>query len=97
MYQFHHICTHLYDFVTEIKQADTVLLGFPLMWDMPEDVRRNDLLTYQNVTDSNGPAMTWGMYSVGWMEMGDNQKADDFFNRSYSLYVREPFKVKFKN
>lgn len=47
--------THMYfvDFYLyageEVKQADVILLGFPLMMSMPEDVRRNDLRIYENV------------------------------------------------
>lgn len=36
----------------EVKQADVILLGFPLMMSMPEDVRKNDLRIYENVIDS---------------------------------------------
>lgn len=35
----------------EVKQADVILLGFPLMMSMPEDVRKNDLRIYENVID----------------------------------------------
>ena len=30
----------------QIKQADVVLIGFPLMWPMEDEVRKNDLLYY---------------------------------------------------
>jgi hypothetical protein len=33
-----------------IKQADVILLGFPLMMDMPTHVRRNDLTFYDAVS-----------------------------------------------
>ena len=49
---------------TLVKQADTILLGFPLEIDfnMTPEVRFNDLTMYGgNVTDEGGPAMTWGM------------------------------------
>jgi len=42
-----------------VKQADTVMLGYPLGLTMPTEVRRNDLEAYEPVTDPNGPAMTW--------------------------------------
>lgn len=47
-----------------IKQADVVLLGFPLNWNMPEDVRRNDLELYEPITNPEGPAMTWGIFAT---------------------------------
>ena len=31
-----------------VKQADVTLMGFPFLWDMPEDVRRNDLEHYES-------------------------------------------------
>lgn len=79
---------------TQIKQADVVLLGFPLLWSMPNDVRANDLAHYESVTDFFGPAMTWGMYSIGWLDVGDKVKADELFNKSYQDYVTQPFKVR---
>lgn len=42
-----------------VKQADTVMLGYPLGLIMTPEVRRNDLETYEVVTDPHGPAMTW--------------------------------------
>lgn len=42
---------------TKIKQADTIMLGYPLLYPLNTTVRTNDLDYYQTVTDSNGPAM----------------------------------------
>lgn len=41
-----------------VKQADTILLGYPLEYPMNASVRRNDLLYYANRTDPNGPAVS---------------------------------------
>ena len=35
---------------TKVKQADVILLGFPLKWSMTERVRRNDLTYYASVS-----------------------------------------------
>lgn len=43
----------------QVKQADAVMLSFPLGLAMSPEVRRNDLETYEPVTDPSGPAMTW--------------------------------------
>ncbi len=43
-----------------MKQADVVLLGYPLMLNMTAEVRANDATYYLAKTDPNGPAMTWG-------------------------------------
>ncbi|XP_072035583.1 protein-glucosylgalactosylhydroxylysine glucosidase-like [Amphiura filiformis] len=86
-----------YTLGTFIKQADVILLGFPLMVDMPEQVRKNDLMFYESyngkdVTDPNGPAMTWGMFAVGWMDLGNMTKANELFEKSF-LNIQQPFKV----
>ena len=78
---------------TTIKQADVILLGFPLMWPMPSEVRRNDLLNYERLTRDDGPAMTWSMHAIGFIELGDFDKAEQLFRRSYETYVRPPFNV----
>lgn len=44
-----------YEIGTFIKQADVVLIGFPQQYNMSASTRRNDLLTYENVTRPNGP------------------------------------------
>jgi trehalose/maltose hydrolase-like predicted phosphorylase len=79
---------------TTIKQADVVLLGFPLMWPMSDKVRRTDLLAYEPLTRTDGPAMTWSMHSIGFIELGDFDKAEQLFRRSYETYVRPPFNVR---
>ena len=43
------------------RSADVVLLGYPLRWPMTPQIRLNDLVYYQNRTDPNGPAMTYGI------------------------------------
>jgi trehalose/maltose hydrolase-like predicted phosphorylase len=74
-----------------VKQADTVLLGYPVLYSMPETVRANDLTYYAGVTDPNGPAMTWGMFSLGWLEIGHIEEAARYFNLSYQLNINLPF------
>ena len=76
-----------------IKQADVVLLGFPLMHVTDPIKRQRDLDVYENVTRSNGPAMTWSMHAIGHIELGNMEKAEEMFNRSYQPYKMEPFKV----
>jgi len=43
-----------YELGTIIKQADVVLMGFPLQYEMNASTRLNDLLTYSNVTRDSG-------------------------------------------
>lgn len=42
-----------------MKQADVVLLGYPIPFPLPPDIRRNNLEIYEAVTSAQGPAMTW--------------------------------------
>ncbi|XP_075992674.1 protein-glucosylgalactosylhydroxylysine glucosidase [Anticarsia gemmatalis] len=76
----------------EIKQADAVLLGFPLQYAINESTRQNDLTYYESVTRDNGPAMTWSMHTIGHLHLDDG-KAEATFNKSFEGFVREPFKV----
>eukprot|EP00048_Salpingoeca_helianthica_P015014 m.224641 g.224641 ORF g.224641 m.224641 type:complete len:696 (-) comp16518_c0_seq1:156-2243(-) len=75
-----------------IKQADVVLLGYPLGYNMSADVRRNDLLYYAKVTSNDGPAMTWGMHAIGFVDLGDRATAAGLFNRSFAN-TQAPFDV----
>ena len=50
--------------LSQVKQADAVLLNYPLLWNMPEDVLLNDLDLYEKITDENGPAMTWSIFAI---------------------------------
>ncbi|XP_077998833.1 protein-glucosylgalactosylhydroxylysine glucosidase-like [Glandiceps talaboti] len=77
---------------TTVKQADVILLGYPLMYPMTPEVRHNDLSNYDNVTDQWGPAMTWSMFTIGWLELAQYQKAHDVFQRCYAN-IQQPFKT----
>lgn len=77
---------------TTVKQADVILLGFPLMMEMSETVRRNDLTRYGLVSDHNGPAMTWAMFAIGWLEMKELKIANHYFAKNFKN-VLQPFKM----
>ncbi|XP_054684386.1 protein-glucosylgalactosylhydroxylysine glucosidase isoform X3 [Grus americana] len=79
-----------------VKQADVVLLGFPLMHPMSSEVRRNDLEMYEPVTELDGPAMTWSMFAVGWLELKEVQRAQSQLNKCFSN-ITEPFKIWVEN
>lgn len=76
----------------EVKQADVILLGFPLMVNMSLDVRRNDLSFYEPRTNPRGPAMTKSMFAVNWLDVGDYARAVTSFSESY-VNAKEPFMV----
>ncbi|CAG9133486.1 unnamed protein product [Plutella xylostella] len=75
----------------KIKQADVVLLGYPLLYAMNESTRRNDLEYYSSVTRDSGPAMTWSMHAVALLQL--NESAEEALRASHEGYVREPFKL----
>ena len=77
----------------KVKQADVVMLQYPLGVEMADGVKSNDLLWYENHTDVNGPAMTWAIFAIDWMRLGKIPKAAALFNRSYAPNVRPPFFV----
>ncbi|XP_010220242.1 PREDICTED: acid trehalase-like protein 1 [Tinamus guttatus] len=79
-----------------VKQADVVLLGFPLMYPMSAEVRRNDLEMYEPVTVPDGPAMTWSMFAVGWLELKEMERAQSQLNKCFSN-ITEPFKIWVEN
>ncbi|GFR84256.1 acid trehalase-like protein 1 [Elysia marginata] len=75
------------------KQADVVLLGFPLMVDMKPSTRQRDLHVYDRTTPQGpAPAMTWGMFLIGWLELGDEAKAETLLTRSIQN-AQDPFLV----
>uniref|UniRef100_H3DF79 Glycoside hydrolase family 65 central catalytic domain-containing protein n=1 Tax=Tetraodon nigroviridis TaxID=99883 RepID=H3DF79_TETNG len=75
-----------------VKQADTVMLGYPLGFQMPLEVRKNDLEVYEPVTDPNGPAMTWSMFAIGWLELGKAEKAQLLLHKCFQN-IQAPFQV----
>ena len=56
-------------------------------------VRRDDLELYTERTNPGGPALTWSMLAVNWLDIGELDKAAENFNKSYALYARKPFNV----
>ncbi|KAH9490328.1 hypothetical protein Btru_034976 [Bulinus truncatus] len=73
------------------KQADVVLLGFPLMVEMKESTRRNDLAIYEQITAA-GPAMTWSMFLLGWLELANETRAAELYSKTVKN-AQEPFLV----
>lgn len=80
---------------TEVKQADVILLGYPLQYEMSKETKFNDLRFYENVTRETGPAMTWAMFSINYFDLNHTEKANEMFKKSYQPYVRTPFQVSF--
>ena len=77
---------------SRVKQADVVLIGYPLNLETNQETRKNDLELYEKVTTTNGPAMTWSIFCVGHLELGQTDKADELFKRQL-LQANKPFQV----
>ncbi|KAL0968837.1 hypothetical protein UPYG_G00272530 [Umbra pygmaea] len=75
-----------------VKQADTVMLGYPLGLPMTPEVRRNDLELYESVTNPAGPAMTWSMFAVGWLELSEVERAQGLLKKCFKN-IQGPFQV----
>jgi trehalose/maltose hydrolase-like predicted phosphorylase len=77
---------------TQIKQADTVLLLYPLEWPMSTEVAANTLDYYAPRTDPDGPAMTDAIHAVDAAQIGEPGCATHtYLMRSIRPFVRDPF------
>ena len=76
-----------------VKQADTILLGWPLNWNMSHEIWRNDLEFYEPLTSHRTPAMTHSFFTVGWKWIGEDNKAGSSFLKSYTDYLKKPFNI----
>ncbi|KAL4238539.1 Protein-glucosylgalactosylhydroxylysine glucosidase [Mactra antiquata] len=74
-----------------VKQADAILLGWPLDMKMSLTVRKNDLDIYSKVTPA-GPAMSWGMFAIGWLDVGKYEKATISFYKQQENR-KDPFNM----
>ncbi|WP_438388046.1 glycosyl hydrolase family 65 protein [Actinopolyspora saharensis] len=77
---------------SEIKQADAVMLQYPLEWPMSEERARNTLDYYAQRTDPDGPAMTDAVHAIDAAAGGrPGCVTNTYLNRSIRPFVREPF------
>ncbi|AEW97906.1 MULTISPECIES: discoidin domain-containing protein [Streptomycetaceae] len=75
-----------------IKQADTVMLLYPLNWPMPPGAARATLAYYAARTDPDGPAMTDSVHAVDAAVVGAPGCATyTYLRRSVEPFVRGPF------
>ncbi|KAM4017648.1 protein-glucosylgalactosylhydroxylysine glucosidase [Anomaloglossus baeobatrachus] len=81
-----------YQLGDQVKQADVVLLGYPLLFAMSPEHRRNDLQIYEAVTDPDGPAMTWSMFAIGYMELKETKMAEQQLKKCFAN-ITDPFKI----
>jgi trehalose/maltose hydrolase-like predicted phosphorylase len=75
-----------------IKQADTVLLMYPLEWPMTKAAATNTLDYYAARTDPDGPAMTDSVHAVDAAAIGaPGCVTQTYLRRSIEPFVRGPF------
>ncbi|WP_406011107.1 discoidin domain-containing protein [Streptomyces sp. NBC_00637] len=75
-----------------IKQADTVLLVYPLEWPMPDGAAAATLDYYTARTDPDGPAMTDSVHAIDAAAIGEpGCAAYTFLRRAYQPFARGPF------
>lgn len=76
----------------QIKQADTVMLTYPLDFPMPSGVGLNDLNYYAPRTDLQGPAMTDAIHSIDASALNaPGCSAYTYVLRSYEPFLRAPY------
>ena len=77
-----------------IKQADANLLAYPFSIITDKNQIKKDLDYYVEKIDKKyGPAMAFGVLSVLYNRIGDTEKAEETFRRSYRPNMRPPFCV----
>lgn len=77
---------------TTIKQADTVLLMYPLEWPMTQEQASRTLDFYAAHTDPDGPAMTDSVHAIDAAQIGEaGCSTYTYLLRSIKPFVRGPF------
>ncbi|GGN82467.1 kojibiose phosphorylase [Streptomyces albiflavescens] len=77
---------------SQIKQADAVLLIYPLEWPMPAGAASATLDYYTERTDPDGPAMTDSVHAIDAAAIGAPGCATyTFLQRAYRPFSRGPF------
>ncbi|ODV88357.1 glycoside hydrolase family 65 protein [Tortispora caseinolytica NRRL Y-17796] len=75
-----------------IKQADVVLLYYPLNYSISLDQSRNDLQFYAQAQSPDGPAMTWAIFQISTAHLQNSGcSAYTFLEYSHQPYLRTPF------
>ena len=76
----------------QIKQADVVMLTYPIGFPMPSGVGLNDLNYYAPRTDLQGPAMTDAIHSIDASALNAaGCSAYTYMLRSYEPFLRAPY------
>lgn len=79
----------------QAKQADVILLNYPLgMPEYSDSTVKTDLDYYAQRTNPNpsgASTMTWTMYSIGYLSLGDFTNGMYYFNKGYQNNCFPPY------
>jgi trehalose/maltose hydrolase-like predicted phosphorylase len=76
----------------EIKQADVVLINYPLEFRLNGTQALNDLDFYARAQSPDGPAMTWAMFAVDALDLSPHGCASwTYFLMASQPYLRAPY------
>lgn len=79
-----------------LRQPGALLLKYPLLWDVAKSTVEKNLRLYGASLPPHTPSTTWSTLTINWLELDERGKAEQFFEKSYTPFVQEPFKVKIK-
>jgi trehalose/maltose hydrolase-like predicted phosphorylase len=60
---------------------------------MTHEAQLNDCEYYAERTDINGPAMTWGMFAINYLDLQNFTSAARYFNMSFQDNLHAPLQV----
>ncbi|KAA8909403.1 glycosyl hydrolase family 65 central catalytic domain-containing protein [Sphaerosporella brunnea] len=76
----------------EIKQADVVLINYPLEFRLNETQAQHDLDFYARAQSPDGPAMTWAIFAIDALDLSPHGCASwTYFLTASQPYLREPW------
>lgn len=76
-----------------IKQADVNLLAYPLQIITDKESILKNLQFYESRLSSDGPAMSYSIFSILYARLGNAEKAFEMFRKAYIPNKRAPFGV----
>ena len=69
------------------------MLGYPLMWGLSQSNQEKNLQHYKSVIPESTPSTAWSMLAINLLDSGKEESAHEAFVKSFTSYVKEPFKV----
>lgn len=81
-----------------VKQSEAVMLSYPLMWgSLSNSTIESNLRLYSNILPHSAPSTAWAMLTINWLALGESERAQQTFEKSYKSYVSGPYKVCSRN